>query len=166
LNKNCPVLALLMMLLVFSAMNTIIPVVTANSTEAKIRGLVTNQGILIGSHWWDVQILEIISDSSGSLTIGSTVQVGFVVSPPFPQQGYTDVQVGDRVEVYGQVGPPGTFDINLNGENYYIILHAATGPVGGVTLPTNKLEILTAYLTLAGLAAAVSAVVVVKRRRD
>ncbi len=39
-------------------------------------------------------------------------------------------------------------------------------PVGGVTLPTNKLEILTPSLTLVGLAAAVSAVVVVKRRRD
>jgi hypothetical protein len=38
--------------------------------------------------------------------------------------------------------------------------------VGGVTVPTNKLEILTPYLTLAGLAAAVSAVVVIKKRRD
>jgi Tol biopolymer transport system component len=38
-------------------------------------------------------------------------------------------------------------------------------PVGGVVIPTNKLEILTPYLALAGLAAAVSAVVVVKRRR-
>ncbi len=166
MNKNYSVLAPVMMLLVLSAMSTIIPVVTANGTEAKIRGLVTNQGILIGSHWWDVQILEIISDSSGSLTVGSTVQVGFVVSPPFPQQGYADVQVGDLVEVYGQVGPPGPFGINLNGENYYIILHAVTFPVGGVTLPTNKLEILTPYLTLAGLVAALSAVVVVKRRRD
>ncbi|MCJ7423391.1 hypothetical protein MUP01_03875, partial [Candidatus Bathyarchaeota archaeon] len=36
--------------------------------------------------------------------------------------------------------------------------------VGGVTLPTNKREILTPYLTIAGLVAAVSAVVVVKRR--
>jgi dipeptidyl aminopeptidase/acylaminoacyl peptidase len=39
-------------------------------------------------------------------------------------------------------------------------------PVGGVTLPTNKLEILTPYLALAGLVAAVSAVVVVRKRRD
>jgi len=37
-------------------------------------------------------------------------------------------------------------------------------PVGGVTSPINKLEILTPYLALAGLIAAVSAVVVVKRR--
>jgi hypothetical protein len=39
-------------------------------------------------------------------------------------------------------------------------------PVGGLVMPTNKLEILTPYLALAGLIAAVSAVVVVKRRRD
>lgn len=38
-------------------------------------------------------------------------------------------------------------------------------PVGGFTLPTNKLEIVTPYLTLAGLVAAVSAVIVVKKRR-
>jgi len=38
-------------------------------------------------------------------------------------------------------------------------------PVGGVVVPTNKLEILTPYLALAGLVAAVSAVVVVKKRR-
>jgi Tol biopolymer transport system component len=39
-------------------------------------------------------------------------------------------------------------------------------PVGGVVTPANKLGILTPYLALAGLIAAVSAVVVVKRRRD
>jgi hypothetical protein len=39
-------------------------------------------------------------------------------------------------------------------------------PVGGVLMPTSKLEILTPYLALAGLIAAVSAVVVVKKRRD
>jgi len=37
-------------------------------------------------------------------------------------------------------------------------------PVGGITLPTNKLEILTPYIALAGLIATLSAVVVVKRR--
>ena len=38
--------------------------------------------------------------------------------------------------------------------------------VGGVVVPANKLEILTPYLALAGLVAAVSAVVAVKRRRE
>lgn len=39
-------------------------------------------------------------------------------------------------------------------------------PVGGVLVPANKLEILAPYLALAGLIAAVSAVVVVRRRLD
>jgi len=42
----------------------------------------------------------------------------------------------------------------------------ARPPVGGIVMPTNKLEILAPYLALAGLIAAVSAVVVVKKRRD
>jgi Tol biopolymer transport system component len=37
-------------------------------------------------------------------------------------------------------------------------------PVGGVLVPTNKLEILTPYLTLAGLVTVISTVVVLKRR--
>ena len=39
-------------------------------------------------------------------------------------------------------------------------------PVGGVVMPTNTLAITAPYLALAGLIAAVSAVVAVKRRRD
>ncbi len=39
-------------------------------------------------------------------------------------------------------------------------------PVGGVVMPTNTLSILAPYLALAGLVIAVSAVVLVKRRRD
>jgi hypothetical protein len=38
-------------------------------------------------------------------------------------------------------------------------------PVGGVVMSTDKLEILTPYLALAGLVIAISAVIVVKRRR-
>ncbi|OGD54517.1 hypothetical protein A3K80_08975 [Candidatus Bathyarchaeota archaeon RBG_13_38_9] len=38
--------------------------------------------------------------------------------------------------------------------------------VGGVISPTNKLEILTPYIALAGLVITVSAIIVVKRRRD
>jgi hypothetical protein len=39
-------------------------------------------------------------------------------------------------------------------------------PVGGIVMPTNKLEILTPYLALTGLIIAVSAVVVIRKRRD
>ena len=37
---------------------------------------------------------------------------------------------------------------------------------GGVAMPTNTLAILTPYLAIAGLVAAVSAVIVVKTERD
>ena len=39
-------------------------------------------------------------------------------------------------------------------------------PVGGVLMTVNKLEILTPYIALAGLIAAVSTVYVIKRRKD
>ncbi|MGB6680325.1 MAG: hypothetical protein WBF08_03235 [Candidatus Bathyarchaeia archaeon] len=39
------------------------------------------------------------------------------------------------------------------------------GPVGGVVTPVNKLEILTPYIALAGLIAAISAVYVMRRRK-
>jgi hypothetical protein len=42
----------------------------------------------------------------------------------------------------------------------------STCPVGGVVMSTNKLEVLAPYLALAGLVAAVSTVVVVKKRKD
>jgi hypothetical protein len=44
--------------------------------------------------------------------------------------------------------------------------YSSLAPVGGITAPINKLEILTPYLALAGLIAAVSAVYVIKRRKD
>jgi len=54
--------------------------------------------------------------------------------------------------------------------NHNLVIRVVIGPigtpVGGVVMPTNKLEILTPYLALAGLIVAVSAVVAVKRRRD
>jgi hypothetical protein len=39
-------------------------------------------------------------------------------------------------------------------------------PVGGLITPTNKLEILTPYIALAGLIITVSAAYVIKRRED
>ena len=41
-----------------------------------------------------------------------------------------------------------------------------SAPVGGVVVPTDKLALLAPYLALAGLAIVISAVLVVKRRRD
>ena len=44
--------------------------------------------------------------------------------------------------------------------------YSSLAPVGGITTPINKLEILTPYLALAGLIVVVSAVYVIKRRKD
>ena len=41
-----------------------------------------------------------------------------------------------------------------------------TLPVGGLSMPVNKFEILTPYIALAGLIAAVSTVYVIKRSKD
>jgi hypothetical protein len=53
---------------------------------------------------------------------------------------------------------PEPFEITCN--------QVAPRPVGGVVVPTSKLEIVAPFAALAGLIAAVSAVVVVKKRRD
>jgi hypothetical protein len=39
-------------------------------------------------------------------------------------------------------------------------------PVGGIIMPTNKLEIITPYIVLSGLIAAVSTVYVIKKRKE
>jgi len=51
------------------------------------------------------------------------------------------------------------------GQDYTVTAIYTIGrPVGGVVLPTNKLEMVTPFAALAGLIVAVSAVVVVKRK--
>ena len=46
------------------------------------------------------------------------------------------------------------------------VVDQVSAPVGGIVMPPNKLEIVAPFAALAGLIVAVSAVVVVKRRRD
>ena len=46
------------------------------------------------------------------------------------------------------------------------VIEVPPAPVGGVVMPTNTLAILAPFAALAGLVAVVSAVVVVKKRRD
>ena len=43
---------------------------------------------------------------------------------------------------------------------------SSLGAVGGITTPVNKLEMLTPYLTLAGLIVTVTTVYIIKRRKD
>jgi hypothetical protein len=57
--------------------------------------------------------------------------------------------------------------LSLSDVSTWAILQTSSlRPVGGVVMPTNKLEILTPYLALAGLIVAVSAVTVAKKRSD
>ena len=57
--------------------------------------------------------------------------------------------------------------LDLSDVNTWAILQTSLSrPVGGVVMPTNKLEILTPYLALVGLVAAVSAVIMVGRRKN
>jgi len=51
-------------------------------------------------------------------------------------------------------------------DNWGEIIMASQAPVGGVTSPINKLELLTPYLILAGLIIALSTVYVIKRRKE
>jgi len=55
---------------------------------------------------------------------------------------------------------------NARGPDYQRLPAPTPRPVGGLVMPTNKLEILTPYLALTALVIAVSSVIVVKRRRD
>ena len=84
-------------------------------------------------------------------------------------------EVGASIAVYAYLGEPGTDRAPNTGSYQITSLSAAApnlfydpepAPVGGVVLPTNTLAILTPYIALAGLAAIVSAVIVVKKRRD
>lgn len=80
-----------------------------------------------------------------------------------------------NIAVYAWLGPvPGT-DRAPNTGSYPITSLSAAAPndfydpegaVGGVVMPTNTLAVLAPYIALAGLIVAVSAVVVVKKRRD
>jgi hypothetical protein len=49
---------------------------------------------------------------------------------------------------------------------YGVAIAFLASPVGGVLVPVKKLALATPYLALAGLIVAVSAVVMVKRRKD
>jgi len=72
--------------------------------------------------------------------------------------------VYDSKTGYDNVWPKGLNEIDAN--TWAILQTSLSRPVGGVVMPTNKSEILTPYLALVSLVAAVSAVVAVKRRRD
>ena len=86
--------------------------------------------------------------------------------------------VDTPVAWYAWLGPPPGTDRIPNSGFYKITATSKTAPdvfsdpdppfalVGGVVLPTSKLDVVAPFAALAGLIVAVSTVVVVKRRRD
>jgi hypothetical protein len=85
-----------------------------------------------------------------SLSVGQTV--GFALTVVINTDWITNIPG------FGIYSNPSTY------ANYVIAFQPR--PVGGVVTPVNKFEILAPYIALAGLIAALSAVIVVKRRKD
>ena len=70
--------------------------------DVTFRGVVTGApdfGGAVGAGGVNVQIEEIFSDSTGNLTVGDLVTVGYPIVPPFED---IDTTVGARVEVCGE----------------------------------------------------------------
>jgi len=117
----------------------------------------TNDGQVASSRQGSLNMFELshpLDDADNahdfSLLAGQTV--GFALTVVIDENWITNIPG------FGTFSNPSTY------ANYVIALRAS--PVGGVVMPTSKLEILTPYLALAGLVAIVSAVVAVKKRRD
>jgi hypothetical protein len=73
-----------------------------------------------------------------------------------------DPYTGERT-VLSDFGVGANQGSNPVGVAVYPVIHA---PVGGYVVPSNKLAVLAPYIVLAGLIAAVSAVYVIKRRKN
>jgi hypothetical protein len=66
---------------------------------------------------------------------------------------------------HSYAGTPGNWLQNPEGNYLIRAVIECSAPVGGTVMSTDKLAVLTPYIALAGLVIAVSAVVVVKRRK-
>ena len=77
------------------------------------------------------------------------------------------IDLADKVSISGD-GATLAVGTSVADTGYLLSTGFSSGsnPVGGVVLPTNTLAILAPFAALAGLVVAVSALVVVKKRRD
>jgi len=124
----------------------------------------------------DIYIILTMLDGSTETVINYWIFGAGGADTTFSMGGTSLPSVDTPVAWYAWLGPPPGTDRAPNNGYYQITALSETAtnlfydpepaPVGGVVLPTNTLAILTPYLALAGLIVAVSAVVVVKRRRD
>ena len=107
--------------------------------------------------WFDVDL------TSKNIVVTGDFYIVFESLSGLPSVGLDDTTPSLRSFFSDSLTPPWTLMNFFNAMIRAVI--EGNVPVGGVTLPTNKLGIVTPYLALAGLIAALSAVVVVKRRR-
>jgi len=81
------------------------------------------------------------------------------------KSGVGTIKISDSSYLGSESGNTGSFNSVLNAKISQTE-GSTPGPVGGVVLPTSKLEIVAPFAALAGLIVAVSTAVVVKKRRD
>ena len=142
---------------------------------------------------WPSSDMELVSGVEGaSLPPGWKVSLGdWTVIPPGSEKKYFQMSIdtGEPVTVdrewltvtFHCLGPGPSMitvdgsrevrelpDGSISGQGIETIEITVNqfGVIGGVTTPVNKIEILTPYIALAGLIAAVSTVYVIKRRKD
>jgi len=114
-----------------------------------------------GTGWFDVDL------SSYNIVVSGDFYISIEYLSTIPPIG-RDITGPIDLRSYAKEPPGFLWEVTANTD---LMIRAVVDPiafaaVGGVVIPTNKLEILTPYLALAGLVIAVSAVVVVKKRRD
>ena len=118
-----------------------------------------SQSVTIEPGWVDVDL------TSYNLVVTGDFYVSIETVDLFPGIDYdTDSPLGPSFQ-----GTPGNWIGFDQGRNIMIrseVEQVTLIPVGGVTSPINKLEILAPYLALAGLIAVVSIVYIIKRRKD
>ena len=126
----------------------------------------------------DIYIILTMLDGSTETVINYWIFSAGGGDATFNMGGTALPSVDTPVAWYAWLGPPPGTDRAPNSGFYKITATSKTAPdvfsdpdptfapVGGVVVPTSKLEIVAPFAALAGLLVAVSAVVVVKRRRD
>jgi hypothetical protein len=158
---------------------TVIGVSSEFTVDVWIRDLPTAMELFSTRIEWDPSMMEYVSHVSHVTTNGWTPLFfsqlpGLIIleasgSPFSEDASWISVTFhclgpgisGIRVEESDIV----SHDPPISWEGIDLEVHQ-TVPVGGITTPINKLEILTPYLALAGLIIAVSTVYVMRRRKD
>jgi len=128
-------------------------------------------GPLTSTGWFEIDV------TSKNIEVSGDFYVSYVGHTPNPMSVASDTE-NRPVDTYYWDGGTGQWTSWGNIVHAFIRVEVSQDPpptptptttlepVSGLVMPTNKLEILTPYLALAGLIAAVSTVYVIKKRKD